>query len=109
MQISSDGDAHLPSPDGGYDDETVARFERESQIQVPGDGSGRFAARARFLNSTGKRNGSRGGAQQLAKLHHQMLDAVVAVNKDAQLHLAAATLFDHPHAHRSLRPRYPGA
>ncbi|NQT15053.1 MAG: family 10 glycosylhydrolase, partial [Planctomycetes bacterium] len=51
IQLSAQGYAQLPGPNWGMDDVTIARFEQETQIRVPGEGPGRFAERAAFLAS----------------------------------------------------------
>ena len=51
LRLSAYGYAQLPGPDWGMDDATVARFEHDSGVHVPGSGAKRFAARAAFLTS----------------------------------------------------------
>ena len=51
LRLSSYGYAQLPGPDWGMDDATVARFEHDSGVHVPGSGAKRFAACAAFLTS----------------------------------------------------------
>ena len=49
LRLSAYGYAQLPGPDWGMDDTTIARFEHDARLQVPGEGPERFAARAAFL------------------------------------------------------------
>ena len=49
VRLSADGYAQLPGPDWGLDDATIARFERDTNLRVPGSGPQRFAQRAAFL------------------------------------------------------------
>ena len=62
LQLSAEGYAQLPGEDWGFDDRTIARFERETGTRVPGSGrrSG-LPQRAQFLAGPGARPGSRGG------------------------------------------------
>ena len=52
VRLSADGYAQLPGPDWGLDDATIARFQRDTNLQVPGNGPRRFAQRATFLART---------------------------------------------------------
>ena len=54
LQLSADGFAQLPGDEWGFDDQTIARFESETQTRVPGSGAGRFAARAKHLLGPGR-------------------------------------------------------
>ncbi len=49
IRLSADGYAQLPGPDWGLDDRTIAAFERDCKLSVPGEGPDRFAHRAAFL------------------------------------------------------------
>ena len=49
VRLSADGYAQLPGPDWGLDDATIAQFERDAKLRVPGDGPQRFAERSAFL------------------------------------------------------------
>ena len=55
LRLSAYGYAQLPGPQWGMDDGTIARFQHDTRLQVPGEGAGRFAARAAFLNGDGHR------------------------------------------------------
>lgn len=107
LRLSADGYAQLPTADGGYDDDTLRRLERDTHLQVPGEGANRFAARARFLNSAGKSTWYTWRANQIAALHLRMQQEIAAVRPEAHLYLAAATLLEHRHLQRSLRPGLP--
>jgi hypothetical protein len=107
LQLSADGYAQLPTPDGGYDDDTIARFERDAHVEVPDEGATRFEARARFLNGSGKTSWYTWRANQLAALHQRMQQEIAEARPEAHLYLAGATLFEHRHSQRSLRPALP--
>ena len=62
VRLSADGYAQLPGPDWGLDDGTIARFEHDAKLQVPGSGPQRFAQRSAFLGrSRNAMRGSNGG------------------------------------------------
>ena len=110
--LSADGYAQLPSIDGGYDDDTIERYTHDTHIEVAGEGPGRFAARAQFLNGAGKAAWLTWRANQLALFHRRMQkvigDAKSADAKTAnKLYLVASTLMEHPQIKRSLHPALP--
>ncbi|MEX2027544.1 MAG: hypothetical protein WEH44_09585, partial [Pirellulaceae bacterium] len=45
IQLDGRGFSQLPGPDWGFDDTTIAAFERSTGIMVPGSGPARFAQR----------------------------------------------------------------
>jgi hypothetical protein len=49
VQLSARGYGVLPDLDWGLDDTTIARFERDMQLQLPADGADRFALRQQLL------------------------------------------------------------
>jgi len=116
VQLSAQGYTQLPPGDWGYDDVTIARFERETGVHVPGSGERRFAERAKFL---GKSSGAgsaaddphdiwlRWRATSLANFHRRLEKRVAASHKGAKLYLAGATMLDHPVLQRKLRPALP--
>ncbi len=78
LQLSSESYAVLPTPDGGYDDETVARFNHDMRMDTPGDGPNRFAQRARYLNGSAKTAWYTWRANQLAAFHHRLQEEIAA-------------------------------
>ena len=107
VQLSSDSYAQLPGTDGSFDDETIASFEREAKVTVPGKGSDRFAARGRFLTGPESRAWLSWRAENMAGLYRRMSQVIVGGRKDARLYLAGGTMFDGPAVRRSLRPALP--
>ncbi len=108
LRLSGDGYAQLPGPDWGMDDATIARFERETGLSVPGEGPGRFAARAAFL---GRRGPSRAVApvagRRLPPLLPPLRAVLAAARPDAPLYLAGAEMFAGPELGVQLRPTLP--
>ena len=49
LELSAEGFLQLPGELWGLDDDTIARFERDTQTPVPGEGNNRFAQRRNSL------------------------------------------------------------
>ncbi len=67
IKLSAYGYTQLPGPRWGMDDVTIARFERDTGVAVPGTGESRFAQRAEFLNTQARREWLQWRADKLAK------------------------------------------
>jgi len=113
IRLSADGYAQLPGPEWGLDDDTVGRFERETNLSIPGSGPQRYAERASALLGQHRRSWLQWRAAQLAKfhfaLHEEVKRAVAARRPDAKprLYLAGAGMFDGPQMSTLLRPSLP--
>jgi hypothetical protein len=108
LQLSADGYAQLPGPEWGMDDATIARFQQGTRLKVPGEGPGRFAERAQFLNSE---QTSRAWIQWRADQLHQFFGHIQAelahARPDGRLYLAGANMFSRPETRPELRPALP--
>ena len=92
LRLSAYGYAQLPGPDWGMDDATVARFEHDSGVHVPGSGAKRFAARAAFLTSDEQcGRWLQWRAAECHRFYHR-IQAALAATRDPQ---AGATQADH--------------
>jgi hypothetical protein len=107
LQLSSHGYAQLLGPAWGVDDATVARFQSDTNVRVPGEGSERFLERARFLNGEGRNPWLEWRAAQLSGFYHRVRAELAAVRKDLPLYLAATDLFSNPDLGRELQPALP--
>jgi len=113
VQLSAHGYAQLPGPEWGMDDATLARFEEETQVKVPGTGPARFKERAEALLGPHRRTWLQWRASRLAVFHrtlHAELEGTVARQRpDApvRLYLAGAGTFDGPELQAALRPALP--
>jgi hypothetical protein len=114
LQLSGFGYAQLPGPEWGLDDVTVALFERDTKIQLTGEGPNRFAQRAQaltYVTSDGQHQWRREWlewrAAQLAKFYRRVLAEIQAVHPDAKLYLAGAELFSGEELSQGLRPALP--
>jgi hypothetical protein len=107
IQLSAQGYAQLPGMRWGMDDATLAQFERETQIRVPGEGPDRFAERARYLATQCPERWRRWRAECLGKLHRRMLVELAAGREEARLYLAGVDVFGGDELRRELRPALP--
>jgi hypothetical protein len=108
LRLSADGYAQLPGPEWGMDDATIARFEQDAKIEVPGEGPKRFAERAAFLAQDAHRRAwLEWRAAQLSKFHLRLQEEIAAVRPDAKLYLAGAGMMGGPEMEAELRPSLP--
>jgi hypothetical protein len=107
LQLSAQGYAQLSGPGWGLDDVTIARFEREMKVRVPGEGPGRFAERARFLTTEMPRPWLDWRADQLGRFYRRIQAELTAVRPDARLYLAGADMLSGSELQRGLQPALP--
>jgi len=108
VELSANGYAQLPGEAWGFDDATIAAFESDTELKVPGEGESRFAERAQFLLATQRKKAwLEWRAAKLAEFHRRMQQELVAVRPDALFYLAATNMLDTPEAERELRPALP--
>lgn len=107
LQLSADGYAQLPGEDWGYDDRTIARFEQETNSQVPGEGEQRFAARAKHLRGPGRAAWTAWRARTVGDFHRRLQEEIGSRHKGAKLYLAGATMLDNRQTQYRLRPTLP--
>ncbi|MFV2066608.1 MAG: family 10 glycosylhydrolase [Pirellulales bacterium] len=106
LQLTGAGYAQLLGPEWGFDDLTIARFERDTKIDVPGKGPQRFSQRARFLLSDEgqKARWLAWRATELEAFYRRIQQEVATARPNAKLYLATAELLDQPGVQRKLRP-----
>ncbi len=113
VELSADSFTQLPGELWGLDDATIARFQRETGVEVPGSGDTRFAQRAQFLADPAQAKACEAWlnwrAEVLAHFYRQVHSELISARRDAMLYLAATNLFDSPDAQRRLRPTLPPA
>ena len=114
LQLSPDGYAQLPGPEWGLDDATIAQFERDTKLRVPGEGPRRFAQRAEALTyqtPEGERQWRREWlawrAVQLARFYRRVHSELSAIRPGARLYLAGGELLGGEALVRKLRPSLP--
>lgn len=104
LQLSGYGYAQLPGPDWGLDDDTIARFQRDTRIDLGATGPERFAERARLLGSTHRAKWLQWRAAELSKFYQRIDRQLKAARPDARLYLAGSDLLAGPDMERELRP-----
>lgn len=107
VQLSGNGYAVLPGPRWGMDDATIARFQHDTQVVVPGSGPSRFAQRAEFLDGPGRAAWLEWRAAQVTRFYQRVRDVLRAKRPEARLYLAGANLFSGEEAARDLLPTLP--
>ncbi len=107
IQLSAHGYAQLPGPEWGLDDVTIARFEQEMKVRVPGQGPGRFAERARFLAEEMPRQWLDWRAGQLNRFYRRIRAELNAARPGARLYLAGADMLSGKELQRELQPALP--
>ncbi len=108
VRLSADGYAQLPGPDWGLDDATVARFERETNLRLPGSGPRRFAERAAYLAEPSRRRAwLEWRAAQLAQFYRRAAEELAALRPNSRLYLAGADMIGGPELEAELRPALP--
>jgi hypothetical protein len=107
VQLSAAGYAQLPGPRWGFDDRTLASFERDTRAEVPGDGPTRFAARAQHLTGEARPAWTSWRAERLTALFRAVEERVVAAHPDARLFLLGTGLLDDADLEHDWRPALP--
>jgi hypothetical protein len=103
LQLSADGYAQLPGADWGFDDKTLARFQRDAGVKLPA-GRDRFDERAELLRVRERQKWLRWRANALSLFYRRVQAEVAALRPQARLYLAGARLFDRPELARDLEP-----
>jgi hypothetical protein len=106
--LTGKGFLQLPGEAWGFDDATIAEFERDNAIHVPGTGPERFRLRAHYLLGEERKTWLAWRARKLADFHLRMQRELAEVRPDAIFYLAPVDLFDTPQSRRALRPALPG-
>lgn len=106
LHLSAYGYAQLPGPDWGLDDLTIARFQQDTRIQVPGavGDPARFAQRAAFLSGEARKEWLAWRADQLSRFHRRVAAELVRHRPGARLYLAGAESLSGEESQRELQP-----
>jgi hypothetical protein len=107
LQLSPDGFAQLPGEEWGFDDQTIARFEREARTKVPGKGAERFAARAKYLTGPGRTAWIEWRARVVNGFHRRLQSEISDRVQNGKLYLAGGTMLDNRQTQYRLRPALP--
>jgi hypothetical protein len=115
IELSADGYAQLPGELWGLDDDTVARFQRDTGLNVPGAGSTRYGQRAAFFArpdandvvNPHRETWLKWRASKMADFYLRLQKELTSVRPDAVFYLTATNLFNSPESQRLLRPSLP--
>ncbi|MBI1901192.1 MAG: hypothetical protein HYS13_08795 [Planctomycetia bacterium] len=110
LQLSAQGYCQLPGAEWGFDDATIAQFERDTKVQVKYEGQGgRYVQRARFLLSPQQRNAWLAWrAATLRQFYVDLWREAAKANNAARLHLCTGRMLDSPQWNARLRPTLSG-
>jgi hypothetical protein len=108
IQLDGRGFSQLPGLEWGFDDATIAAFERATGIMVPGNGSVRFAQRADYLLGQQREAWQQWRADSLSQFFDTLARRIQVVNPDYQLILTTEMLFTGPGMKSRLRPQVLG-
>lgn len=103
VQLSADGYAQLPGADWGYDEQTLARFQREAKVKLP-PGDEQFSQRVALLRTTHRQAWLLWRAEALSRFYRRMQEEIATDRPGLRLYLAGAGLFDRPEFEQELRP-----
>jgi hypothetical protein len=106
LVLSADGYTLLPGADWGYDDATLARFERETRGKLPAAGEG-FRSRVEFLRGPGRNAWLAWRAGNLAQFHRKLQAVISDGRPELKLYLAGVGLSDRTEFIHELRPTLP--
>jgi len=108
VQLAAHGYAQLPGPDWGLDDATMARFQRDARLRLPGEGPSRFAHRAEMLRREEYRHTwMEWRASRLTQFYRQLQAEVNAVRPGSRLYLLGGGTFTGTELESDLRPALP--
>ncbi len=103
LQLSADGFLQLPGGEWGLDDQTFARFERDTGLECDARGPQRFAQRADFaLEHRARWLAWR--ARELSRFFRELREEIATHRPGAKLYLAGSELFDSPELQQKLQP-----
>jgi hypothetical protein len=107
LQLSPEGYAQLPGAEWGFDDQTIARFEKDTKSRVPGEGKERFAARATYLTGPARATWLDWRAKVVADFHRDLEREITAAHPGGKLYLAGGSMFDSRQTQLQLQPTLP--
>ncbi len=107
LQLGPDTYAQLPGEMWCYDDTTIAQFQQEWRVKVPGKGPDRFSQRARYLRGEGRQNWLTWRTTVMARFYESLQAALAARRSGARLFLSGGELFTDRQTRHTLRPTLP--
>jgi hypothetical protein len=107
LQLGPDTYSQLPSDEWGLDDRTIARFQKETTVAVPGQGAARYAQRADFLLRGGHKSWLSWRAAGMTAFYDKLQKEVATQRTGAKLYLATADVLTGQSMQSELRPTIP--
>lgn len=107
LQLSAEGYAQLPGLNWGFDDQTIARFERETGVRLNAVGPQRFGQRAALLTGTHRKLWIDWRMTQVTRFYGRVAAELKRVRPDARLYLAAGNALENPELQTGLQPTLP--
>ncbi|HEX4130831.1 MAG TPA: family 10 glycosylhydrolase, partial [Pirellulales bacterium] len=107
LNLAADGYAQFPGDAWGYDDETLARFERETRVDLGPAGPEHLERRAALLADRYRTIWLEWRARGLLKFYQRVADVLAEARPNAKLYLATGDIFSRPELHRALHPALP--
>lgn len=107
LQLSAEGYAQFPAAECGCDERTLARFARETGIDLGPAVAASVAQKAALVLSRHRAAWLAWRAEKLASFHARLAAEVVAVDAESRLYLLTADVFNRPELRRHLRPTLP--
>ncbi len=104
LQLSAKGFAQLPPLEWGFDDATMARFARDTGIELTATGPERFAARHAAMSGEHADAWREWRAARVTDFYAQLAAVVRESNNDRRLLLTLEESLDHPRLAARIRP-----
>jgi len=103
LEVSSAGYLQFPGLDWGFDDATVARFQRDTGVAVDNSSKDRYQRRYDVLCGEARSRWIRWRSQELAKFHRQLAGIVTSSHPHARLVLACKHVLGIPDSEEDVR------
>lgn len=104
VQLSGNGYAQLPGLEWGFDDTTIAQFERETGVQMTASGPSRFVGRQAELLGQHAAIWRAWRAARLTRFYSRLAEELRASGADRRLLLTTEEMFATPRQKTQLRP-----
>jgi uncharacterized lipoprotein YddW (UPF0748 family) len=109
VQLSGNGFAVVPGLEWGIDDMTIARFERDTGIEIPSNERSRFSNRQALLQADHAEAWRSWRAANVTNFYRQLSAVVQSNNPRRRLLLTTEELFTTPQLAERFRPKLTGS
>ncbi len=107
IQLAADGYAQMPGAEWGYDEDTLARFERETRVDLGPSGADELPRRVALLAGRYRDTWLQWRAKTLSNFYRRAAAELSAARPQAVLFLAMADVFHRNDLESQLRPSLP--